>query len=116
MAKRKKEIVLRPIHHPPQELYEFEFSDDQWDELVSMSFEPFEFSAGEKLTRGQWMALAEMALGKAQRIEEGFYGMVDENDNDIGDADGVNVEEWAEQLRAIAAVIFQYFQPGDNKI
>lgn len=90
-----------------QREYEIEFDDNQWDELVSMSFEPFEFGPGEALTRGQWMALGHMALGKAQRLDSGAYG-----DN----GEDVDTEEWAEELRTIASTIFEKFQAGDGQI
>lgn len=87
--------------------YEIEFSDKQWDEICCMSFEPFTFGPEIPMTRGQWWAIGEMALGKAQRIEEGAYG------GDEGD--GFDPETRSEELRAIAATIFEKFQPGDGQ-
>lgn len=77
-----------------------------------MSFEPFEFGQGDELTRGQWMALAHMALGKAQRIEANHYGVSNRDD----EGDGVDTEEWANNLRQIADTILGFFQPGDGKL
>lgn len=86
----------------PLQLHRFEFISAQWEELIAMSFEPFEFGEGEVLTRGQWMALAYMALGKAQRIDAGHYGDTEQDER-------VNVEEWAQQLRDIADAILNHF-------
>jgi len=90
--------------------YSLPFSSSQWEELICMSFEPFEFGEGDSLTRGQWMALAHMALGKAQRIESGDYGADPSSDDD-----GVDLVAWAEELREIAQVILAKFQPGDGQ-
>lgn len=50
-----------------------------------------------------------MALGKAQRIEDGNYGGGAEGeDNDDGD--------WADELRAIASKILDKFKAGDGQI
>ncbi len=99
-------MVHKPAHLTE---YSLEFTDAQWEELVSLTFEPFEFFQGDSLTRGQWMALAEMCLGKAQRIEEGNYHIDD-------DDDGCDFVKWAEDLRVIASEIFAFFQPADGKL
>ena len=63
------------------------------------------------MTRGQWMAIAHMALGKAERIESGHYG--DDGSEEDPDYDP---ESWADQLRSIASVILDEFKPGDGKL
>jgi hypothetical protein len=84
-------------------IYEIEFTDAQWDELVSMASDVFECEPGDALTRQRWMSLGFMALGKAERLADGTY------DGDIDD-------NWANELRDIAAIIFETFQPGDGKL
>lgn len=79
------------------------FSDQDWEEIASLGFEPFTIEPGQALTRQQWMAVAHMALGKAQRIENGDYG----EDVDNG---------WADQLRLIAETITDHFRPGDGNL
>jgi hypothetical protein len=91
-----------------QETYALLFNDDEWDEIACMGFEPFEIEPEEELTRGQWFAVAQMALGKAQMLDDGRYG----GDED----DGVDPAEWADQLRGIASTILDFFQPADGKI
>lgn len=54
-----------------QDEYVLEFNDREWDDLINLSFEPFEFAQGEALTKGQWMALADAAAGKSHRIAQG---------------------------------------------
>jgi hypothetical protein len=77
-----------------------EFSDKEWEEIVSLGFEPFEIEHGDKLTRGQWWAVMEMAIGKANLIENGLYGG--------DDSERVNDSDWADELRAIADVILTH--------
>jgi hypothetical protein len=90
--------------------YELGFTAAQWEELTSLAFEPFVFSEGDALPRAQWQALAYIALGKAELMDKGSrYGSADEGD-------GVDPKEWAEELREIAEVILEFFQPGDGKI
>lgn len=98
--------LFEPVFVPP---YKLKFSSQQWEELISMTFEPFTFGKGARLTRGQWMAMGEMALGKAQRVDAGIYKIGEQDDE-------VNMPQWAEELRDIAAVIFDFFQPGDGKL
>lgn len=90
-----------------QKEYKLEFDEKDWDEIWSFSFEPFEFQREDVLTRGQWLAIAQMCLGKAELIENGRYDMGDEHDGDN--------DEWADQLRSIADTILMFFQPGDGK-
>jgi hypothetical protein len=94
-------------------LYSFDFTDHEWDEIESLA--PC-FDMDAEMPRGKWYAIGLMALGKAQLLDEGRYGMVDPDGNDVGDADGVDIVEWACELRSIAHKIFEFFQPGDGKI
>lgn len=100
-------------------LYDLTFSAKQWQEIESLGFEPFEPMTGESLTRGQWCAIGEMCLGKAQRIDAGDYGMEDGEGN-ATDADleavGDSPAQWAEDLRGIAAIIFREFKSGDGRL
>ena len=89
--------------------YHLDFTTEQWEELTALTFEPFEFAEGDALTRGQWLACAHMALGKAQRVESGDYGDPNEEE-DLGSA------AWAAELREIAGVILAFFRPGDGQI
>ena len=89
--------------------YKIEFTDVQWEEIASMAFDGFEPVPGEPLSRGQWIAIAHMALGKAQRIEEGHYGDGAEGEDD-------DDEHWADELREIASQILNEFKPGNGKI
>lgn len=88
-------------------LYRLDFSVDDWEEIQSLGFEPFEIEPFESLTRGQWMAVAHMCIGKAELIDNGRCDMGDEREGDN--------QEWADQLRGIADTILQFFQPGDGK-
>lgn len=90
-----------------QKGYELEFGEKDWEEIQNLGFEPFEIVPEEAMTRGQWMAIAHMCLGKAELIENGRYDMGDEHDGDN--------DEWADQLRSIADTILMFFQPGDGK-
>lgn len=96
---------------PPQGLYTIEFNDDQWDELTALTGE-IKVEPEQPMTRSQWTTLGHVALGKAVRVARGDYGTSDPNYED----DGVDTDEWAEQLEDIAAVIFNKFQPGDGQI
>lgn len=89
--------------------YKIDFTVKQWEEIESMAFDGFDPVPGEPLSRSQWIAIAYMALGKAQRIESGHYGGGAEGeDEDDGD--------WADELRGIASQILDKFKPGDGKI
>ena len=89
--------------------YSFDFSDDQWEELESLGLEIGQLEGSiTSLPRVAWMQLAMTALGKAQLIDEGRYDMGDEDDEDN--------PEWAAELREIARVILDKFQPGDGQI
>ena len=89
--------------------YKMEFTDKQWEEIVGMGFDGFEPMPDKAFSRVQWIAIAHIALGKAQRIEDGHYGGGAEGeDEDDGD--------WADELRAIASKILDKFQPGDGQI
>ena len=88
--------------------YQIGFTRKQWQEIESMGFEGFEPMPDEPLSRCQWMAIAHMALGKAQRIEEGHYG-------DGAEGEDEDDESWADELRGIASQILDEFKPGDGK-
>jgi len=87
--------------------HSIDFTPRQWEEICSCSFEPFDIAEGEALTRGQWLAVAQMALGKSVMLAEGRY--------DMGDDDEDN-EQWADELREIADTILAKFQPGDSNL
>ena len=88
--------------------HNIDFSPKQWEELCSFSFEPFDIGEGEAMTRGQWLSVAQMALGKSMMLAEGRYDMGDEDDKDN--------EQWADELREIADTILAKFQPGDGNL
>ena len=88
--------------------YKIDFSGRQWEEIESMGFEGFEPMPDKALSRGQWIAIAHMALGKAQRIEEGHYG-------DGAEGEDEDDENWADELRGIASQILDEFKTGDGK-
>ena len=88
--------------------HSIEFTPRQWEEICSFSFEPFDIGEGEALTRGQWLAVAQMALGKSMMLAEGRY--------DLGDEDDKDNEQWAAELREIADTILAKFKPGDGNL
>lgn len=90
-------------------IYHLEFTNHQWEEIFSLAFVPFFMTIGDKATRAQWVAVGQMCLGKAQMIEDGYYG------GSCPD-EGVDISEWAQDLRDIAEIIFAKFQPGDGQI
>ena len=81
----------------PAQTYAIDLTDPQWEEVESLAFEPFEISRDNPaMTHGQWLAIAEMAIGKSVRIRDGAYGPEDKpGDN----------KRWYEDLRDIAATI-----------
>lgn len=87
--------------------YQIGFTDNQWQEIESMGFEGFEPMPDKALSRCQWIAIAHMALGKAQRIEEGHYG-------DGAEGEDEDDENWADELREIASQILNNFKPGNE--
>lgn len=87
--------------------YALQFSEEDWEEICALCFDPFEFDSEEALTRGQWMAIGDMLLGKAYRIEAGNFA---------DDGPGDDNPAWVAQLRRIADVIFGFFKPGDGKL
>jgi hypothetical protein len=109
---KARSFIARQIaagtERPPAPTHKLEFSSRQWEELESLSFVPFTFSQGDALTRAQWLALANMAVGKAERIDAGDYGQRDE-------AEGFDPAAWSRDLRGIAAEILANFKPGDGK-
>jgi hypothetical protein len=88
-----------------QNVHSIAFTTKQWEEIQSLSFEPFDIGEGEAMTRGQWLAVAQLALGKSVMLAEGRY--------DMGDKDN---EQWADELREIAGTILAQFQSGDGNL
>lgn len=88
-------------------LYALDFCESDWNEIESLAFGPF-VPDREGMSRSEWMAIANIALGKALRIEEGDFDMRDEDDRDNSN--------WAQQLRDIAHTILAEFRPGDGKV
>ena len=88
--------------------HHIEFTPTQWEEIQSLSFEPFDICEGEAMTRGQWLAVARMALGKSMMLAEGYY--------DVGDGDDDDNGRWVEELREIADTILAKFRPGDGNL
>lgn len=105
MARKKTALVPAPGY----DLAGY-FTESQHNEIQCMvgGIIP-NFDSFEPQPRKRWVAIGEMALGKAHRIEEGAYGQDDEDE-------GVDLEEWADELRGIASEIFEFFQSGDGKI
>lgn len=91
-----------------QNEHRIDFAPKQWEEICSFSFEQFDIGEGEALTRGQWLAVAQMALGKSMMLAEGHY--------DMGDGDDKDNEEWADELREICDTILAKFKPGDGNL
>ena len=88
--------------------FRLRFGKQQVEEIESLWCEGFEPNPREPQTRSTWVAIGHMALGKAQRISAGEYG---EPEDDMEDN-----EEWAEELRGIAEIIFGEFKAGDGKV
>ena len=90
-----------------QKAYQIEnnidFTRKQWEEIQSLSFEPFDIGEGEALTRGQWLAVAQMALGNRRPVRHGRRGRQGQR--------AVGVE-----LREIADTILAKFTPGDGNL
>lgn len=87
--------------------YTFEFSSRLWEEVEALASGLFEINEDLTLPRRKWLALGQMALGKAQKMQEGYYG---------ADDDETDIEQWTQDLQAIANTIFDFFKPGDGKI
>lgn len=90
-------------------MYKLEFTAEEWEEIEAMSFTGFTPSRGKPLDRSQWIAVAHMALGKAERIEAGEYGKPEDDDDDADELD------WSQTLRGIAEKITGQFKPGDGR-
>lgn len=82
--------------------YELEFSDQEIEEIEALGY-----TDGPK-PRIEWIRLAQLALGKADMIDMGYYDDGSENDEDD--------EDWAAELRLIANMIMRKFKPGDGQI
>lgn len=91
--------------------YALRFSDVLWDEIEAMAFGNFEPSRKKPfMSRGEWLAIAEMSLGKAVRLERGDYDFEEEESPERETMD------WAFDMRRIAAAILDEFKPGDGQI
>lgn len=88
---------------PPRQQYSLSFTEQQWEEIESCSFTGFAIATGKPMWRDQWMAVGHMLMGKASRLRLGEY-------------DGEPDDKWANELDAIADVVFEHFQPGDGRI
>jgi hypothetical protein len=89
-------------------VYDLEFTDDEWEEIYALSFYPFEINEPVPLTRGQWTAIAHMAIGKAVLVGRGRYNMCDE--------DAMDNPAWVADLNGIANKILAIFLPGDGQL
>ncbi len=81
-----------------EQRYKMEFTPAEWEELECLNYAGSRPDLREPLLRGQWLAIAQMALGKAQSIIEGHYDDCDGDDNG-------HHGSWALELRRIAAAI-----------
>lgn len=92
--------------HTMANSYALSFTEKQWEEIEALAFPGFDPRFFPVKTRGEWMAIQNMLLGKALRIERGDFSL-QETDGD---------EIWAGELRLIADVIYREFKAGDGKI
>lgn len=83
--------------------YVLEFTPKQLEEIECLGFDGLEVTLGEPLPRGHWLAIAQMALGKAQLVEAGYYGDDELEDDTV----------WADELREVAATILGSFDLCD---
>src|SRR5437763_17174986 len=88
--------------------HSIDFSPKQWEEICSFAFEPFDIGEGEAMTRGQGLAVAQMAVGKSVMLNEGRY--------DIGDEDDDGNKQWTYELREVGDNILAKCQPGDGNL
>lgn len=88
--------------------FKLRWNKQQVEEIEALWCEGFEPNPRVAQPRTVWVAIGHMALGKAQRISAGEYG---DPDDDMDDN-----EEWADELRGIADVIFSEFRSGDGKV
>lgn len=93
---------------PEPELYSLDLSPSQHEEIDAL-LALAGVEAVEEMPRVRWIAVGLMCLGKAQQLDDGYYG------DECEDA-GFDPDEWASELREIAELIFEEFQPGDNKL
>lgn len=89
--------------------YSFEFSTVQAEEINSLGFAPFEPDPESAMTRGEWLAIADMCLGKIERLKHGDYDDGAEDDEDYREA-------WIDDLQSIADIILDFCKPGDGKL
>ncbi len=86
------------------------FDEGEWKELIDLDMDA-DPKPGKGLTRRQWLNVADICLGKAQRIETGIYG----GDGFEDEEDREESMRWGLQLREIASKILNEFKPGDMK-
>lgn len=86
----------------PRQQYTLEFSEAQWVEIESLGFTGFQPTGS--MYRDQWMAVANLADGKAWAIEQGRYDT------------GIDDPTWPDELRTIAEVVHKKFRPGDGQL
>lgn len=84
--------------------------DQEVEDLIEGLFDP---AVPHWLSRRQWMAVGQMALGKAQLIEAGQYG--ESVDLPEKSADAEDNARWAAELRVLAGRVHQEFKPGDGR-
>lgn len=92
-------------------MHRLEFDPTAWEEIDSLlsNVTTLDWNPAEHgLPRAMWLAVAQMALGKAQLMEDGYY--------DSGDDDDDCLDDWSRQLRDIAYTITDHFRPGDGNI
>lgn len=85
-----------------KQLHKIEFDDAEIDAIVAMGFEPFEPDPTEEMPASQLAAIADMALGKAERLRKGLYSF---------DGDQQKIDQKA-TLRQVAAKICRHLNPG----
>lgn len=89
----------------------WDFSQDDRNEIEELGELVWEEAEDSRLdyekplnTNPQWLAIAYMALGKAQAIDEGFFNWSDKAPLDM------EQKAWSAQLRAIAFQILAFLQ------
>lgn len=103
----------KPVKTERAKKYVIPFSINQIEELESLTMGLFDLTIDRRgevsLPRMKWLALAYMAIGKADQIKKGKYDWLN------GADDGVDTDEWVEDLAAISDAILFNFKPGDGR-
>lgn len=96
-------------------MYSLEFTDKQAEEIDSLTSGVFEFDPSKPQPRRLWLAVAQMAKGKAELMDDGYYH---DGDDEELEPEGYEDEPdvWAADLRAIADIITDKFKPGDGQL